>query len=98
MEPGTPHFGSLAAVSGDDEPHGERQEDVGRHRRCAFFAGLILRRQLLVLIREQVWKLQKEGDAIARSAITNPGWPRHVDMQPLSIEVAQMVCNKLCGT
>ena len=36
--------------------------DVGRQHRCTFFAGLILRRQLLVLLRQRVWELQRKGE------------------------------------
>ena len=50
--------GDLVAVLKRTQHNGFPIVDVGRHNRCTFFAGLILRRQLLVLLRERVWELQ----------------------------------------
>ena len=55
------HVGDLVAVLKRTPHNGFPVVDVGRRQRCAFFAGLILRRQLLVLLRERVWKLQERG-------------------------------------
>ena len=35
--------------------------DTGRHGRCTFFNGLILRRQLLVVLSHRVWELQRDA-------------------------------------
>ena len=35
--------------------------DVGKHSRCTFFVGLLLKRQLLAVLRERVWELQAKG-------------------------------------
>ena len=47
--------GDLLAVLKKTGHNGFPIVDVGQHSRCTFFCGLLLRRQLLVLIRERVW-------------------------------------------
>jgi len=60
--------GDLVAVLKRTRHNGFPIVDVGRHNRCTFFAGLILRRQLLVLLRERVWTLQEKGEPLSEEA------------------------------
>ncbi len=62
------HVGDLVAVLKRTPHNGFPVVDVGKRQRCAFFAGLILRRQLLVLLREKVWLLQNKGDHLPLAA------------------------------
>ena len=48
----------LVAVLKRTDHNGFPIVHVGRHQRCTFFAGRILRRQLLVLLQERVWEHQ----------------------------------------
>ena len=60
--------GDLVAVLKRTRHNGFPVVDVGKHQRCTFFAGLILRRQLLVLLRERVWELQGRGEWLSQAA------------------------------
>ena len=60
--------GDLVAVLKRTRHNGFPIVDVGKHQRCTFFAGLLLRRQLLVLLRERVWELQGTGERMPPEA------------------------------
>ena len=54
--------GDLVAVLERTSHNGFPIVEESDDRNGSFFAGLILRRQLLVLLRERVWQRQAEGD------------------------------------
>jgi chloride channel 7 len=61
--------GDLVAVLRRTEHNGFPIVDTGRHHNGAYFTGLILRRQLLVILHERVWELQgKPGFTLSPSS------------------------------
>jgi len=53
--------GDILAVLKRTTHNGFPIVDVGQHSRCTFFVGLLLKRQLLAVLRERVWELQAKG-------------------------------------
>jgi len=64
----TERVGDIIALLKRTKHNGFPVVDPGRHQRCTFFAGLILRRQLLVLLHERVWEAQAKGEWMAKES------------------------------
>jgi chloride channel 7 len=60
--------GDLWAVLKRTRHNGFPVIDVGRQGQCTFFAGVVLRRQLLLLLKHRVWELQERGEPLSRRA------------------------------
>ena len=56
--------GDLWAVLKRTRHNGFPVIDVGRQGQCTFFAGVVLRRQLLLLLKHRVWELQERGEPL----------------------------------
>jgi len=57
--------GDLLAVLKRTTHNGFPIVDVGQHSRCTFFVGLLLKRQLLAVLRERTWELQAKGVSLS---------------------------------
>ena len=60
--------GDLWAVLKRTRHNGFPVIDVGRQGQCTFFAGVVLRRQLLLLLKHRVWELQDCDAPLPRRA------------------------------
>ena len=57
--------GDLLALVKRTKHNGFPVVDVGRHQRCTFFAGLVLRRQLMLVLHHRVWEAQERGEPLS---------------------------------